>query len=1020
MYLKKLEIAGFKSFANTTTLTFPAPVEGRFGITGIVGPNGSGKSNTADAIRWVLGEQSVKQLRGKKSEDVIFGGSEGRGKMSLASVSMVLDNSDKRAGLDYDELVLTRRLYRTGESEYLINGSPVRLLDLQIVLAQAQFGHSSYGVVGQGMIDRLLLQTATERKSFFDEAVGIKEFQLKRHHAYLKLTRTHEHIREADRLLQEVEPHLKSLRRQVKKLEERQEVELALRETQERYYANQYRSLSVHMAEYDQKITVLDRGYAAAHEKLARIQSELAELAREASQQEQFNELQNKHQALVNQKNDFERERSVLAGKLQTEYAKAGRHNVGWLEQKIADLQQRATISRVDLEAAQKQLAAAQAEAQTKAGLLADLETKKLAAETRRSVAEKKLFDARQSEQDLSLTGLRSAQAILQHQHQFGGTVHGLVAQLATTREEHRLALEVAAGAHLSSLVVEDDRVAERAIAYLKQAQLGVATFLPLNKIKARPLPHDIDYILHQPGVLGLAVDLVKFRAEFEPIFSFIYGSTIVVENIEAARSVGIGRVRMVTLDGDLLETSGSMKGGFRRRTAVGLHFAASAGSALSDSAETYQQEITALQQELTQIETARNQAQQAVFTAQNTAAARQQRIELLVAQDQGAAQEIAALELELSLYSLNPEEYSTLMARLSEEKETVATKISKAETDVAAVAAQIAALNAAAEHKRQRVFALQDEMQIAQADLNVVAANKNTVQIELVKLQTRREDLANEIFNELKEQPGILEQRVGGVLSAAEVDEAKAKIETLKYKLSQIGGIDEEVMREYETANARFENLTTELNDLKKAAADITELIAELDEVMKKKHTQAFSKIKKEFSRYFSILFEGGKAELIEVYSTPDAKVVEGEEGGELAEEAVETTGPVKTKILTGIEVTACPPGKKITNLAALSGGERTLTSIALVCAILHTNPPPFVFLDEVEAALDEANTLRFTRILQELATRSQFILITHNRTTMHAADVLYGVTMGNDGVSRLVSVNMTQAASVVEPKQA
>ncbi len=1018
MYLKKLEIAGFKSFANTTTLTFPAPADGRFGITGIVGPNGSGKSNTADAIRWVLGEQSLKQLRGKKSEDVIFGGSEGRGKMSLASVSMVLDNSDKRAGLDYEELVLTRRLYRTGESEYLINGNPVRLLDLQIVLAQAQFGHSSYGVVGQGMIDRLLLQTATERKSFFDEAVGIKEFQLKRHHAYLKLTRTHEHIREADRLLQEVEPHLKSLRRQVKKLEERQEVEVALRETQERYYANHYRSLSVHMAEYDQKITVLDRGYAAAHEKLARIQGELAELAREASQQEQFNDLQNKHQNLVNQKNEFERERSVLAGKLQTEYAKAGRHNVAWLEQKIADLQQRAVISRTDLEAAKKQLAAAQAEAQAKTNVLADLETKKLAAETRRSAAEKKLFDARQTEQDLSLTGLRSAQAILQHQHQFGGTVHGLVAQLATAREELRLALEVAAGSHLSSLVVEDDRVAERAINFLKQAQLGVATFLPLNKIRPRPLPHDIDYILHQPGVRGLATDLLKYRQEFKDIFTFIYGATIVVDDIEVARSVGIGRVRMVTLDGDLLETSGSMKGGFRRRTAVGLHFAASAGTAISDSAETFQQEIANIQRELSEIETARTAAQQAVFTAQSNATTRQQRIELLMSQDTAAAQEISALELELSLYSLNPEEYSTLMARLAQEKEVVATKIAQAEAEVAAVAAQIAALNAAAEHKRQRVFTLQDEMQIAQADLNTLAAEKNAVQIELVKLQTRREDLASEIFNELKEQPGILEQRVNGVLSAEELRDEKAKIETLKYKLSQIGGIDEEVLKEYETANARFEGLTTELNDLKKAAADITQLISELDEVMKKKHTQAFSKIKKEFSRYFSILFEGGKAELIEVYSSPEEKTVEGEEGGEVAESNEDV--PVKGKILTGIEVTACPPGKKITNLAALSGGERTLTSIALVCAILHTNPPPFVFLDEVEAALDEANTLRFTRILQELATRSQFILITHNRTTMHAADVLYGVTMGNDGVSRLVSVNMAEAAQAAVPAKA
>ncbi len=263
--------------------------------------------------------------------------------------------------------------------------------------------------------------------------------------------------------------------------------------------------------------------------------------------------------------------------------------------------------------------------------------------------------------------------------------------------------------------------------------------------------------------------------------------------------------------------------------------------------------------------------------------------------------------------------------------------------------------------------------------------------------------------------------QKTGTLLSQLEIDSAKNEIEKLKYTLSLIGGIDEEVLMEYEETKQKYDRLLSELDDLKKAVEDVSELIAELDTVMKKKHTQAFSKIKKEFSRYFEILFEGGKAELVEVYGEEDE-----EEAAELSQEAgvveggedLSDTAPKKKRkeILTGIEVTACPPGKKIKNIAALSGGERTLTSIALVCAILHTNPPPFVFLDEVEAALDEANTVRFNKILHELSTRSQFILITHNRATMHAANVLYGVTMGNDGVSKLLSVKLQEAVQVVE----
>ena len=320
--------------------------------------------------------------------------------------------------------------------------------------------------------------------------------------------------------------------------------------------------------------------------------------------------------------------------------------------------------------------------------------------------------------------------------------------------------------------------------------------------------------------------------------------------------------------------------------------------------------------------------------------------------------------------------------------------------------------MNEEEEQKRQRIFALQDSMQEEQMSLNKHAEEKHSLQVEIVKLQTHREDLEQEIFSELQEGIGNIVNRLIEKFVEDEMETAKIEIEKLKYQLSLIGGIDESVMSEYEEIRERHDSLAFELVDLNKASSDLEKMIEELDKLMKKKHKESFNKIKKEFARYFKLLFEGGSAELVEVYGTEkdeDEMVLEGDEMETTEESELENTEKKKKrKILTGVEVYACPPGKKIKNISALSGGERTMTSIALLCAILHTNPSPFVILDEVEAALDEANTTRFTKILGELSMQSQFIIITHNRVTMHAVDVLYGVTMGNDGISKLLSVKL------------
>lgn len=1002
MYIESLELSGFKSFARPTTLEFGEPKKGRHSITAVVGPNGSGKSNVVDALRWVMGEQSLKQIRGKKSHDMIFGGSEGKGQMSAASVTLTLDNSDKRANIEYEKLVLQRKIYRDGEAKYVINGANVRLLDLQILLAQAQFGQGAYSIIGQGVIDQLLLQSPSERKSFFDEAVGIKEFQLKRHHAVLKFERTQENMQQARLLLSEIEPRLKSLKRQVKKLEQRQEVQLELRELQESYYRTLHDTLSGTVKGLKAQFSAEESEYAIASDVLSEIQKELAGLAKESSGEAVFSQLRAEYERLLFERSSLEREAAMLSGKLSQEYTKEGKQNVGWLEQKAADLKAKKDGIDGDQKAAHKaKQAAATALAQVEKER-SKIESRRIALKNEHADLQKRVQELKTGQETFSYEGLKAVSGVLSHKDEFDGTVHGTISQLASVEEKFRTALEVAARSHLASVVTENDEVAEQCIAYLKRERLGFATFLPLNKMKPRMVPKDILELLHKRGIYGLAIDLVTFDERFSDIFSYVFGSTLVVEDIEIARKVGIGRVRMVTLDGDIMETSGSMKGGFRRKASGGLHFSSGSRSESvfgHQELEDCEQVMSTIEDELVSVEQEYTQAQEALREAQSALQVSEGKLLLIQEKQQTVVSELASIEHERSSLDLDEKQYSKLLSSLKGQKKDLNTKMTELQNDIDQAQEKMAAFQQEQEEKRVRVFSLQESMQQAQGKLNEINTRKGKTQIELVREETHLEDLEQELYDSLKVGIGSLLERDVPTISDRSVDEVKGEIEKLSYKLSLIGGIDDEVMEEYEETSGKFNSLSAELDDLEKASVDLEKLIAELDSMMKKKHEASFKKIKKEFSRYFKILFDGGKADLVEVYGTDDEQDEDEEE---------EKPKRKRKKILKGIDVTACPPGKKIKHLQALSGGERTLTSIALVCAILHVNPPPFVILDEVEAALDEANTERFTDILQELAKQSQFIIITHNRVTMHAADRLYGVTMGSDGISQLVSVEL------------
>lgn len=1019
MYLKRLEIHGFKSFADKTVLEFLPPKNEVNSITAVVGPNGSGKSNVSDAIRWVMGEQRMTQLRGKKSEDIIFSGSASKGKMGMASVMMTLDNSDGRADVDFDELVIGRRLYRSGESEYIINNAPVRLLDLQLLLAKAQFGQGSYAIIGQGMIDKLLLQSSAERKAFFDEASGIKEFQIKRHQASLRLARTREHMQQAELLLQEVSPRLKTLSRQVKKLEERKDLETQLTESQESYYATLWTHHQKEQERLSSGIAALDAELAASQEKLTAVQQELASLAHEASRQQAFAALQAEYQSIAAKKHALEREHAMLQGKLQSEYTRSGKHQLGWLEKKVVELKEaQAAIAR-ELAACEEDQQAADKEKTVLSQRAEELALSRTALRSEVSALESKLMQLKSQESAFHITGFRAVQAVLEARKQLPG-VHGVVAQLGRVEPEYHMALDVAAGGRLASIVVDHEDDARACVEFLRSGRFGVATFLPLSKIRASDTPGFIRDLLGLPGIHGLASELVDFDEDYRNIFSFVFGNTLVVENFETAKRVGIGRVRMVTLDGDLFETSGAVKGGHRSVKEHGISFADHGGVAKSqERIEAVEDDIAMKREQLESIELDQEQLSAALRTQGSLFDVTASKIGLVQKQKDGIDAELAGLEQELAMHTMSPDEYSEVLADMAQQKKRVEADLAARDAELKEAEARIAQFNDEEEKKKQRVFALQDAMQELQMVVNTLVGEKNDKHVQRAKVETKQEDIQEELYTELRESVHALVERGVPLVEIGALEGLQDSIQKMKYKLSLIGGIDQEVIDEYEQTKQRHDGLTGELDDLHKAVRDLETLIAELDNVMKKQRDKAFKSIRKEFSRYFSMLFDGGDADLAEVYGEegkPDAE--DAGESGDAQDVSVETpeeegadaSGKKKRtkKVLTGIDITACPPGKKIKNIQALSGGERTMTSIALMCAILKTNPSPFVVLDEVEAALDEANTLRVVDIVKELSSASQFVIITHNRVTMHAADALYGVTMGKDGMSKLVSVKM------------
>ncbi|MFP4514933.1 MAG: chromosome segregation SMC family protein [Parcubacteria group bacterium] len=866
MHLEKLEIQGFKSFANKNTLVFPGFIsKDKRGLTAIVGPNGSGKSNIADAVRWALGEQSTKTLRGKKGEDVIFSGSDKKGQLGMAEVSLYLNNEDNdnteddpESFLQYKTIVITRKLFRSGESQYLINSQRVRLSDVQMLLAKANFGQKTYSVIGQGIVENFLNTSPAERKDFFDEATGVKKYQIKRDLALNKLINSYNNLEQADLLISEIEPRLKSLTRQVEKLKKRSELEEQLKELQYNYYGLLWQELNKSLEETSQQALEQEKIERNKNQDLNKITTKLSNLEKNNQESAEKLELKNKLSQERISIQEYNRKLAQIETKLEINLEAQGKFDLSWLYQKESELKNK--LDNLDKE-------------------LINLETK-----LKKESVEENNPEINQLNEKIK-------------------ELNSQILKLSQKQPELKTLIQDFAN-KFSNLDIESPDLKEE----LKKLQEE------FNE-KIKPSLSQEAYSQEQES------EMQKIQDEIEN-----YGNQ----------------------KAELLETEQAKK-----------------------------LEKFKLQELLNNKKSERNNVER---------------------------------ELQDIVNKLSKQENAEKVDKsesLEREKEDLLSNLKNSKQKEESLNQELSHLEDKEKEQRQELFDLQKTAQKTQQEINTISIKLNELRVQAARKETRLEDLENEIRNNELSLGKIKDIEVDYNLNR---EQTHNKIESNKRQLEQIGGIDPETEQEYNNTKERFDFLSKQSDDLSNSINSLEKIISELDQTIKKQFDKEFKVIEENFKKYFKQLFNGGKASLNKLSSLEEKNDKNNEEESktETETEKIKFLKKHNTTGLSGIEIQACPPGKKIKSISMLSGGERALTAIALICAIISANPAPFVVLDEVDAALDEANSERLANILDELSHKTQFIVVTHNRASMRKSSLLYGITMSDDGVSHLLSVKL------------
>lgn len=1179
MYLKSIEMQGFKSFANKIHFDF------RKGITGIVGPNGSGKSNVADAVRWVLGEQSAKELRGAKMEDVIFAGTQNRRPLGFASVSITFDNTDHVLQIEYDEVTVTRRVYRSGESEYRINGNACRLKDIQELFYDTGIGQEGYSIIGQGQIDRILSGKPEDRRELFDEAAGIVKFKRRKAEAVKKLEKEQDSLTRVDDILTELTKQVGPLEEESRKAKEY----LGLRDTLRKYDVN---SFLIQNDQLREDLSENGKLLAQAQSQVADSKKELETTKAEYEQAEQeIAGLERSVQEKEEKRNGFSVDLERLTGSRNL-----SAQQLDAAEKDLEEAKVKAGAAGKALEKAQEQMAQLESQSSEMAASLSEYRKSQKELEERQAAAEQEIRDTEKAAEDCSaqviaglsavsdttarireqetlrdqygirkatlqnrivqrktqekeqssvvssfekeleglkreasetekeiqhhtdeLTALRRKEvqtqenlnrmtgefhreksraealsAIAERYDGYGNAVRrimqikdrqpgirGVVADLIKVEKRYETAVETALGGAIQNIVTDSESTAKSLIQFLKESHAGRATFLPLDALTVRGTIEGSP-ALSEPGAVGAASDLVTFAPEYRVLARFLLGRVLVADTIDNALKIARKyhySLRIVTLEGEQLNPGGSMTGG-AFKTAGNLLGRRREIESAEEMVRKLTETIEKLRRDAEEIKTRQTQSRRALEKSQtslqelrlaaNTAgmnlkqasekkdeivslysgngdevrdltekisaidetlSALQQKQQELKKRDSALKEKQEALSRErtgkeAALTALREESQklkltyaSTLQKeeflgenrkRLQDEKEQLTARIQEARAQIAE----------AADRKEK----MQEQIRQTSATLKAGEKEKEALAQELEELQKKRDKARekNRTFFERREQISSdlsdMEKEVFRLTSRKEkLDETlsqlsdymwneyeltyssaaamrdpeltslpklKKDIAQCRQNIRALGSVNVNAIAQYKEVSGRYEFLRAQHDDLVKAAASLQKIIGDLDDGMRRQFREKFRIIQNEFNRVFKELFGGGNGTLL-----------------------LDETDDI---LEAGITVVSQPPGKKLQNMMQLSGGEKALTAIALLFAIQSLKPSPFCLLDEIEAALDDANVARFAEYLHRLTDHTQFIVITHRRGTMNAADRLYGITMQEKGVSTLVSVDL------------
>lgn len=979
MYLKEIKAHGFKSFADKIVID----LEGN--ITGIVGPNGSGKSNVVDAVRWVLGEQSVKSLRGSDNmTDVIFSGSKSRNPLNVASVTLVFDNNDHYLPIEFNEVAIKRRVYRDGTNEYFINNEKCRLKDITDILLDSGIAKESFNIISQGKIDDILSNRPQDRRVIFEEAAGVLKYKRRKEEALRKLDRTHDNMSRVEDIIGELEVQVMPLKEQKEKAleylevkEELEGIEVAVIASDITEINESYKEKKNLIEKLNTEILSISTSNTGNEVRISELKLKIDNLNNEISgKQRELLEITTKVEKINSRKNIIlERQKyQVEDSKLHTSLVDA-KEKILKIETDIASTNNLIIIKSDEVSDLREKCNLKEKDVNDLKLLRNKLDVAIGENYRKQNILKSKIEILKDNIENNSILP-SSTKAILDNPKLTG--IHNVIGNLFELDETYSTAISTALGAASANIVVDNEMVAKEAINYLKNNNLGRATFFPLNIIKPKGIDTETMNILRSSnGFIAIASDLVSYDKTYYNIIVNQLGNVVVAKDIDCANMISKRinyRYRIVTLDGNMLHVGGSITGGNRinNRNVITLKY----------ELENLINEYKKVLEDISKIEDNMN------ITDANIAS-ESDKLYLLtknktVLEDEISSKKMAVSELNDMLDDLKHEAVSInnmLGGSLSNEEDMVIKEYYAALKDKEMVTNNLEALSNERDNYKEELDEYEHSIKQENSIYNSKTKELNNLEIEVNRMDVKLDNM----LNTLSETYNITYEKASNEYKLyINVDEARTKVSSLRKKMRDIGMVNLAAIDEYDKVSERYEFLIKQKEDLTNAQITLLEIIEEMDNVMKDDFIKTFDIISENFAVTFKELFNGGTAEL---KLTDPSNILE-----------------------TGVEIIASPPGKKLTSISLLSGGEKTFTAISLLFAILKSRRVPFCILDEVEAALDDVNVVSFGKYLTNLATKTQFIVITHKKKTMEFVNTLYGITMQESGVSKLVSVKLEE----------